>query len=548
MLLICLSLPALSGTRVSEDLESVLRRKRNCTVMEATVSETKFTQWDSQDRGEYRLKDFKLHRLGSLESQPSDKLVFSAFRPNPRWGQKNRGVYTTGSGLEFQLKRNQRYLFLCDSDQHCFRVEKLDHLDRILGLLNGVSISEPIVEVETEYVLYEEFDQHVSALLSKPDSKDSWAFLRENASRLLFRRTQIDMVLEELVSRNVESLEMRSFLAFWNEEREAEFQTFEASELEQARLLALRLKGEKFAYPFVRDHVRGFLAIALDDGSPAQAQAAQILSTHFRGLPAILERRDGLGAEHYRFAQAIPSFLDSEKMALRKVALGYLQHDVFRLHCPRLFSEVLQRASTSEEIGRELRRFSDRAHDYFLPPELEVDLRQKSILSDSKREFRLASRLLYVQREYRDTTFSQIEEQLARRLRSSGALERGNPTVFLSLCRLEQNQARRALLKRRIHTFHNAGSSRDRQAACHARVAFQDWVFIPKLAEHLDSEDPALQLAAIHSIERLSRLKPGAEPLPSLRLADYRLQPFVTADSRRKDAAKTIKKWIRKHF
>ena len=136
LFLVCLCLPASSGTRISEELESVLKRNRECAVVEATVRDFQFTQWESQDRIEIQIEDPLIRRAGTLEKHPTRSLVFSAYRPPIHRNRKNRSVYTTGSGLEFQVKRGQRYLFLCGSEQSCFRVESVERLNRILDCLS----------------------------------------------------------------------------------------------------------------------------------------------------------------------------------------------------------------------------------------------------------------------------------------------------------------------------------------------------------------------------------------------------------------------------
>lgn len=136
VLMLCCANPSLAGTRLYRSLEEVLRRPSGLLVFSGTVVEHQFSQWESYDVLDCRVRDIAwLH--GHTRARELESLRHLAYRPSPRSGLKNRSVYSDGSGLEFDLQTGQQYIFICSSSGSLVRVEPMANRDKILTLLES---------------------------------------------------------------------------------------------------------------------------------------------------------------------------------------------------------------------------------------------------------------------------------------------------------------------------------------------------------------------------------------------------------------------------
>ena len=130
-----LPLASQAGTRLYRSLEDVLRGPRSFLVFEATVKETEFSWRESSDDLNCVVEKVALLRNDTEDTASIANLRFSAYRPAPSSNHKNRSVYSDGSGLEFSLKKGERYLFICANSRVLVRIESLQNRERVLELL-----------------------------------------------------------------------------------------------------------------------------------------------------------------------------------------------------------------------------------------------------------------------------------------------------------------------------------------------------------------------------------------------------------------------------
>ncbi len=131
-LVLALSVAGLAGTRFYRSLQEVLRTHSKPIVFEAEVTDWEFSQWESYDVLDCQIENSNWIWGDGVEEKVMDKLRFMAYRPAPTSPRKNASVYSEGSGLEFALKKGQRYIFICSTSSSLIRIEPLSSKEQIL--------------------------------------------------------------------------------------------------------------------------------------------------------------------------------------------------------------------------------------------------------------------------------------------------------------------------------------------------------------------------------------------------------------------------------